>query len=52
VHAVGSAVRLELMRQDGGGCIEAIAPGRYNELKFQKEARFRQTPKSKSIFKE
>jgi len=40
VHAVGSVVRLELMRQDGGGCIEAELPReRYNELKFQKGER-------------
>ncbi len=40
IHAVGSVVRLELIRRDGGGRIEAELPrGRYNELRFQKGER-------------
>jgi len=40
VHAVGSVVRLELVRQDGGGRVEAeLSRERYNELKFQKGER-------------
>lgn len=40
VHAIGSLVHLELVRQDGGGRIDAeLTRERYSELKFQKGER-------------